>query len=106
MKTMATFALGFGAGMVCLALVLWGTGSLPAGQVQAARAVPVTIPFEAPQINHGERKQPAAVPAAFVPPVTIPPVTIPPLPRDGCFQFCRAVVGDADRRGGPRYPAK
>ncbi len=40
MKTIATFALGFGAGMVCLALVLWGTGSLPAGQVQAARAIP------------------------------------------------------------------
>ncbi len=78
MKTIATFALGFGAGMVCLALVLWGTGSLPAGKVEAARAVPVTVPFADPQINHGERKQSPAVPAPFVPPATIPPVTIPP----------------------------
>ena len=76
MKTIATFALGFGTGMVCLALVLWGTGSLPAGHVQAARAVPVTIPIEAPQIHHGERKEPPAVPSPFVPPVTIPPAPV------------------------------
>jgi murein DD-endopeptidase MepM/ murein hydrolase activator NlpD len=57
--------------MICLAVVLWSTGSLPVGQVQAARAVPVTIPFEDPQINHGERKQSPAVPPPFVPAATV-----------------------------------
>src|SRR5206468_349428 len=71
MKTIAAFALGFGAGMVCLAVVLWSTGSLPIGQVQAARGVPGTIPFEDPQITHGERKQSPAIPPPVVPPATL-----------------------------------
>ena len=76
MKTIATFALGFGAGMICLAVVLWSTGSLPVGQVQAARGVPRTIPFEGPQVIPGERKQPPVVAPPLVPPVTVPPATV------------------------------
>ena len=37
MKTVAAFVLGFAAGMVCLAVVLWSTGSLQTAQAQAAR---------------------------------------------------------------------
>ncbi len=78
MKTIAAFALGFAAGMICLAVVLWSTGSLPAGQVQAARAVPVTIPFQDPQITQGERKQSPAVPPPLVPPAKVTSGTTPP----------------------------
>jgi len=81
MKTIAVFALGFGTGMICLAAMLWSTGNLPIGQVHAARVVPGAIPFEDPQITHGERKQLPAVPPPFVPPApaasgATPPATI------------------------------
>ena len=45
MKTVAAFTLGFGAGMVCLAIVLWNTGSL-ATHAEAGRALPETIQFK------------------------------------------------------------
>ena len=35
MKTVAAFILGFAAGMACLAVVLWSTGSLQTAQAQA-----------------------------------------------------------------------
>src|SRR5260370_13105997 len=65
MKTAAAFVLGFAAGMACLAVVLWRTGSLQSAQVQAARAVPEKIQFQDPQINLGERKQPPPIPPPF-----------------------------------------
>src|SRR5260370_8790834 len=65
MKTAAAFVLGFAAGMACLAVVLWRTGSLQSAQVQAARAVPEKIQFQDPQINLGERKQPPTIPPPF-----------------------------------------
>jgi len=57
--------------MICLAVVLWSTGSLPVGQVQAARGVPGTIPFQEPQITQGERKQSPVVPPLLVPAATV-----------------------------------
>jgi murein DD-endopeptidase MepM/ murein hydrolase activator NlpD len=42
-KTLAAFALGFGAGMVCLAAVLWSTGSLVPGHALAAPQVPEAV---------------------------------------------------------------
>lgn len=68
MKTVAVFSLGFAAGMVCLAAVLWNTGSLMTGHAQASRTVPETIQFKEPQFDRGERKQAPAVP----PPVQLP----------------------------------
>jgi murein DD-endopeptidase MepM/ murein hydrolase activator NlpD len=80
MKTIGAFALGFGAGMICLAVALWSTGALPPRHVQAARAVSATIPFRDPQIANGERKQSPAVSPPFVPPATVsgttPPATV------------------------------
>ena len=67
MKTVAAFVLGFAAGITCLAVVLWRTGSLQTTEAQAARNVPETIQFQDPQINHGERKQPPAIPPPFEP---------------------------------------
>ena len=75
MKTAAAFILGFAVGMACLAVVLWRTGSLQTAQVQAARAVPETIHFQDPQINHGERKQPPAIPPPF--PTAATPAAVP-----------------------------
>ena len=60
MKSVAAFALGFGSGMICLALVLWNTGSLVT-HAQASRPVPATIQFKQPEFDRSERKQPPAV---------------------------------------------
>jgi murein DD-endopeptidase MepM/ murein hydrolase activator NlpD len=72
MKTVAAFSLGFGAGMVFLAAVLWNTGSLVT-HAQAARTVPQTIQLKDPEVDRGERKLPAAVP----PPLPLPPALAP-----------------------------
>ncbi len=64
MKTAAAFVLGFAAGMVCLAVMLWSTGSLQTAQAQV-RSVPQTIQFQDPQTSRGERKQPPAIPPPF-----------------------------------------
>jgi murein DD-endopeptidase MepM/ murein hydrolase activator NlpD len=75
MKTVAAFVLGFAAGMACLAVVLWNTGSLQTAQAQTPRTVPETIQFQDPQINHGERKQPPAIPPPFAPAANAAAVT-------------------------------
>jgi murein DD-endopeptidase MepM/ murein hydrolase activator NlpD len=67
MKTVAAFALGFGAGMVCLAAVLWSTGSLVT-HAEVRRALPETVRFKEPEFDRGERKQPTAIP----PPISLP----------------------------------
>lgn len=64
MKTVAAFALGFAAGMVCLAAGLWSTGSLVPSHALAAPKVPEAVPFT----------QPAAVPPPFQTP-DAPPAT-------------------------------
>jgi peptidoglycan LD-endopeptidase LytH len=54
-RTVAAFALGFAAGMVCLAAGLWSTGSLVPSHALAAPKVPEAVQFT----------QPAAVPPPF-----------------------------------------
>jgi peptidoglycan LD-endopeptidase LytH len=80
MKTVAIFALGFAAGMGCLAVVLWSTGSLGPAHALAAPMAHEVIQFT--QVAPGERSQPAAVP----PPVPLtetlpaapPPASVAP----------------------------
>jgi murein DD-endopeptidase MepM/ murein hydrolase activator NlpD len=71
MKTAAAFVLGFGAGMVCLAAVLWNTGSLVTGHAQAGRTVAETIQFKEPPVISPPvtlpDPTPAATPAPAVP---------------------------------------
>jgi peptidoglycan LD-endopeptidase LytH len=73
-RTVAAFALGFAAGMVCLAVGLWSTGSLVPSHALAAPKVPEAIAFT----------QPAAIPPSvqtpYAPPVTSP-VTSPAATR-------------------------
>ena len=74
MKTAAAFALGFAAGIICLAAVLWGTGNFVPGHAPlAGPKAPGAIAFT----------QPAPVP----PPVQLPdtppvpsPAATPPMP--------------------------
>src|ERR1035437_8670238 len=80
MKTVAAFVLGFAAGVLCLAAVLWSTGSLVPSHALAAPKVPETIPFT----------QPAAIPPPFQPrdapsalsPAATPPAAAPAAPDD------------------------
>jgi len=53
MKTVAAFTLGFGAGMVCLAVVLWNTGSIVT-HAQVVRTVPETIQFKQLPLSYGD----------------------------------------------------
>lgn len=62
MKTAAVFALGFAAGMVCLAVVLWSTGDLLPGHALAAPTAPEAIRFKDPHSDQGERRLPAGQP--------------------------------------------
>ena len=64
MKTVAAFVLGFGAGMVCLAAVLWNTGSLVTQHAQASRNVPETIQFKEPPVIPPPVQLPDPTPAA------------------------------------------
>ena len=60
----AAFALGFAAGVVCLAAVLWSTGSLLPSRAQAAPKAPEAVRFT----------QPAPMPPAAQPPEASPAV--------------------------------
>ena len=60
MKTVAAFTLGFGAGMVCLAVVLWNTGSLVT-HAQVVRTVPETIQFKQLPLQPAPAPVPAPV---------------------------------------------
>src|ERR1019366_3261155 len=64
MKTAAAFALGFAAGVVCLAVVLWSTGGFGPAHALAAPKIPEPISFTQPQ--------------PVAPPVQLPEA--PPLP--------------------------
>ena len=64
MKSVAAFALGFGSGMICLALVLWNTGSLVT-HAQASRPVPEIAAIPAPV--HLPDPPAAATPAPAAP---------------------------------------
>lgn len=77
MKTVAAFALGFAAGMVFLAAVLWNTGSLVT-HAQAARTVPETIQFKEPQFDPGVRQQPPVVPSPAAASLAMPIAGIDP----------------------------
>jgi peptidoglycan LD-endopeptidase LytH len=68
MKTTAAFALGFAAGVVCLAALLWSTGNLTSAHALAAPKVPEAIGFDA-----GDRAQP---------PKLSPPLQLPDSPPD------------------------
>ena len=48
MRTAAAFALGFAAGVVCLAVVLWSTGVFLPARALAAPKVPEPISFTQP----------------------------------------------------------
>jgi murein DD-endopeptidase MepM/ murein hydrolase activator NlpD len=78
MRTVVTFILGFAAGIVCLAAVLWNTGNFPTAHAMAPKA-PEAIRFTPPPPG------PPPVPLPETPPV--PAIAIaPPLP---------AVLGDS-----------
>src|SRR5450759_4421202 len=86
MKTVAAFVLGFAAGVLCLAAVLWSTGSLVPSHALAAPKVPETIPFT----------QPAAIPPPFQPrdaPSAISPAATPPAAPDDAAPLGMPVAG-------------
>lgn len=63
MRTAATFALGFAAGMLCLAVALWSTGRLLPSSALAAPKTAEAIPFQPPPaVDEGEPTQPPAPP--------------------------------------------
>ena len=76
MKTVAAFALGFGAGMVCLAVVLWSTGSLVHTCRRLGRTVPETHSVQAPAFDRVRTRTPPlpAVPASAAHAVPAPPL--------------------------------
>ena len=83
MKTLAAFALGFGAGMVCMAAILWTTGSLLPALAMPAPKVPTAIQYRDPPLDPEERTLPLSVPAPSQLPDTPPvpsPAAPPPLP--------------------------
>jgi murein DD-endopeptidase MepM/ murein hydrolase activator NlpD len=71
MKTTAAFALGFAAGVVCLAVVLWSTGVFLPAHALAAPEVSETIPLRQPL--------PVAPPVQLpeAPPVLLRAATLP-----------------------------
>ena len=71
MKTVAAFALGFAAGW---SVLRWCCGAREVfdGAGAGGPNVPVTIQFEDPQIDRGERKQPPAVPPSLRSPAATP----------------------------------
>ena len=92
MKTVAAFALGFAAGMVCLAVVLWSTGSLPTGQVQAARTFP--------------RRSVQDLKSTTASASSLRRSRLPSSRRAAVHRTRRAVAGHADRRSGPAHAAE
>lgn len=73
MKTAAAFLLGFAAGIICLALILWRTGNLLPAHALVAPTAPGAIPFTQPLPG----PPPAQLPDT--PPVPSPAAT-PPMP--------------------------
>jgi murein DD-endopeptidase MepM/ murein hydrolase activator NlpD len=82
MRTTAAFALGFAAGMICLTVVLWNTGSL-ASHAQAGRTVPETIQF----------KEPTAVSPPVQLPDPTPAATPAPAVADGAASVSMPIAG-------------
>ena len=79
MKTTAAFALGFAAGMICLAVVLWSTGSFGPAHALAAPKVPEPISFTQPP--------------PVAPPIQLPDA--PPLPSRAATPPMPAVLDRA-----------
>jgi murein DD-endopeptidase MepM/ murein hydrolase activator NlpD len=76
----AVFALGFAAGMVFLAAILWSTGSLLPSQAQAlAAAAPETVRFTQPAPMPHPAQPPDAAPAVHpaAPPAVSPALGMP-----------------------------
>jgi murein DD-endopeptidase MepM/ murein hydrolase activator NlpD len=76
MKTTAAFALGFAAGVVCLAGVLWITGNLMGnltGNLTSVHALAAPKIPEAIRLDAGDRAQPPKLP---------PPLQLPDTPPD------------------------
>jgi hypothetical protein len=97
MKTAAAFALGFAAGVVCLAVVLWSAGGFGPAHALAAPKVPEAIPFTQPL------PVPLPVRLPDAPPVPAR-VATPPMPAvlgPRCFSFSR----HAGRRRGSTQAA-
>ena len=74
MKTVAAFALGFAAGMVCLAAGLWSTASLLPRHVLAAPKAPAAIRPQYPQF---ERHITPPAPVAPPEPDSAPSLAMP-----------------------------
>ena len=92
MKMVAVFSLGFGAGMACLAVVLWSTGSL-ATHAQAGRTIPEPIQFEEPQFDRGGPKQPPAVPPPLQLPDALPAAAPAPPVSDRAASLGMPIAG-------------
>ena len=73
MKTTAAFVVGFAAGMICLALILWRTGNLLPDHPLAGPNAPGPIAFTQPPPG------PPPVQLPDIPPVPSPAAT-PPMP--------------------------
>jgi murein DD-endopeptidase MepM/ murein hydrolase activator NlpD len=71
MKTAAAFALGFAAGMICLAAVLWSNGGFGPAHALAAPKAPEAMPFTQPL------PVPLPVRLPDAPPVTLRAATLP-----------------------------
>ena len=71
MKTVATFILGFAAGILCLAAVLWNTGNLLTVYAMATPKAPATIRFTPPPPG------PPAILLPDAPPVPSAAVALP-----------------------------
>jgi murein DD-endopeptidase MepM/ murein hydrolase activator NlpD len=72
----AAFALGFAAGVVCLAAVLWSTGSLLPSRAHAAPKNPEAVRFTQPAPMPPPAQPPDAAPAVRLP---APPAVSPAL---------------------------
>ncbi len=95
MRTAAAFALGFAAGMVCLAAVLWSTGSLLPSQALAAPKVPEAVRFSQPAPTPPPVQTPAA-PSAVSPALGMPLAGVDPHTLQSSF---------AQRRSGHAHEA-
>ena len=89
-RTAAAFAFGFAAGMAALAIGLWSTEHLTMYRQEVALAAPATlssapvptavpapVAFQAPSFDHGERKQPPAMPGPLPSPLPAPATPAP-----------------------------
>src|SRR5436305_3651249 len=86
-RTAAAFMFGFGVGMAVLAIGLWSTGHLVVQQevataTSSSAPQPVTAAFREPSIEHGERKQPLALPGPLPAPLPAPAQPAAPPPAE------------------------